>query len=257
MMRLASTPLISWAASLHRLAQTSCSGKLCADHRVLVQFNSTTAQVEPKQAAKVVEEPPREMWWKALYALGVRRGDVVQGIVLKTTDKGTVTVEVNKIWCKLPRLEISQETVSGPDAAIMFKTGDVVKALFAGRHLSTKSLEASPGDMLRDPQGVYAGAEEAAKAHRLGVKAERQKRVQRLTASGIKEGDVLQGTVEAPSRKGAVVSLGSGVSGNLRSETAEAVVEHAALKQGDVIKVRVTLCDVKAPKVLLSTNLAA
>jgi len=106
--------------------------------------------------------------------------------------------------------QISHERVE--DAATVFAVGDGIKVMVisvnkdTGRiRLSSKRLEQTPGDMLRDPQLVYEKANETAKAFR--NRALLKKVQDKVDITKHKHGDVLDGTVYSVQKYGALVKL--------------------------------------------------
>jgi small subunit ribosomal protein S1 len=115
-----------------------------------------------------------------------KRGDVVTGVVtgvvepnsagqvsLKNTNQvgATMRVDGTAVIGHLHITQISHERITSIDT--LLREGDSLKAMVLdvdGRRsrgrlsLSTKSLEPSPGDMLRDKQLVFDKAEETAEA---------------------------------------------------------------------------------------------
>eukprot|EP00199_Chlamydomonas_sp_CCMP681_P006992 CAMPEP_0119115878 /NCGR_PEP_ID=MMETSP1180-20130426/51981_1 /TAXON_ID=3052 ORGANISM="Chlamydomonas cf sp, Strain CCMP681" /NCGR_SAMPLE_ID=MMETSP1180 /ASSEMBLY_ACC=CAM_ASM_000741 /LENGTH=283 /DNA_ID=CAMNT_0007104981 /DNA_START=26 /DNA_END=877 /DNA_ORIENTATION=+ len=279
-MRLASTPLVSWAASLHRLAQTSCGGKLWADHRALSQLNSIKAEYAT-EALSPKQPSPRSL---ALQALDLKMGDIVQATVKEVYVSPRAIglhLDVRGVRANLTTSNISHAPLNLEDMNKIFKTGDTIKALVqrvalarSQLTLSTKRLESTPGDMLRDPQMVYAGAEEKGAAFRLqgaqeralrfpqmvyaGAEEkgaafrlqgaqERALRLQGFKASGIKAGDVLQGTVKCCFQKGVYVTVCPGVDGFLSHPSGS-----TQCKLGDTIQVKVESCDMVTANVRLT-----
>ncbi|KAG1657205.1 hypothetical protein FOA52_008238 [Chlamydomonas sp. UWO 241] len=120
----------------------------------------------------------------------------------------------NGIHGLLHQREISK-TKQTFDIDTILRKGDLVKALVLavdaerGRlSLSTKGLEANPGDMLRDKNLVFDKAEELVEARRRSATADLQ---------GFKVGDVVEGTVRTVRpQMGVVLDIGNGAVGWLR-----------------------------------------
>ncbi|PNH04143.1 30S ribosomal protein S1, chloroplastic [Tetrabaena socialis] len=111
-----------------------------------------------------------------LIRVRTQAGAIVAGVVQSIKPYGAF-VEIGDVTGMLRVSQVSKERVTQLDAVL--KAGDAIKALVLstdperGRFtLSTKVLEATPGDMLRDPQLVYDKAEETAAAHLASENAE-------------------------------------------------------------------------------------
>ncbi|MFN3927436.1 MAG: S1 RNA-binding domain-containing protein [Pseudanabaenaceae cyanobacterium] len=101
-------------------------------------------------------------------------GEVVTGVVRGIKPYGAF-IDIGGVSGLLHISEISHEHIETPSS--VFNVNDELKVMIIdldaerGRiSLSTKQLEAEPGDMLRDPQKVYAGAEEIAAKYREQMK---------------------------------------------------------------------------------------
>ncbi|PNH11175.1 30S ribosomal protein S1, chloroplastic [Tetrabaena socialis] len=169
--------------------------------------------------------------------VGLTAGDVVSGVVRSVEASFGVHIDLDGGGPPgmLHISQVSQEHVARLDA--IFKEGDKVKALVRkldkGRNrveLSTKGLEATPGDMLRNPQLVYDKAEETA---------------ERLRSVLPKDGDLVAGVVLSLTNFGAFVDLGGAVGMLHKSRISQELVgsAKAALKVGDKIKVLVSCLD--------------
>ncbi len=97
-------------------------------------------------------------------------GEVVIGVVRGIKPYGAF-IDIGGVSGLLHISEISHDHIDTPHN--VFNVNDEVKVMIIdldaerGRiSLSTKQLEAEPGDMVRDPQVVYAGAEEMAAKYR-------------------------------------------------------------------------------------------
>jgi len=107
----------------------------------------------------------------------IKRGDVFPGKVISVKPYGAF-VEVNRMAGLLHISQISYDRVQnihetlveGMDLKVMVIDHDKANGRIA---LSTKTLEAEPGDMLRDPQRVYDLAEDTAAKYHARVEAER------------------------------------------------------------------------------------
>ncbi|NJL98897.1 MAG: 30S ribosomal protein S1 [Synechococcaceae cyanobacterium SM2_3_2] len=114
-------------------------------------------------------------------------GEVVIGAVRGIKPYGAF-IDIGGVSGLLHISEISHDHIDTPHS--VFNVNDEVKVMIIdldaerGRiSLSTKQLEAEPGDMTRDPQVVYAGAEEmAAKWREAKLAAEQAKQAE---ASGV------------------------------------------------------------------------
>ncbi len=105
-------------------------------------------------------------------------GEVVTGTVRGIKPYGAF-IDMNGVSGLLHVSQISHDHVS--DIPSIFKDGETVKAMIIhqdkekGRiSLSTKTLEPEPGDMLRDPQMVYAKAQETAALYHKRLEEERK-----------------------------------------------------------------------------------
>lgn len=120
----------------------------------------------------------------------LRPGDVVRGVVTSHRPYGAFVTFDGGLRGLLHRRNISVHNwklVRGPEGYVvdecfrhedetgdaLLAVGSAVTCLVTGHNadngrisLSTRALEARPGDMLRDPAGVFDGAEAAAAAHR-------------------------------------------------------------------------------------------
>lgn len=105
-------------------------------------------------------------------------GEVVSGVIRGIKPYGAF-IDMNGVSGLLHVSQISHDHVS--DIPAIFKDGETVKAMIINQDkekgrisLSTKTLEPEPGDMLRDPQMVYAQAEEMAARYHKRVEEERK-----------------------------------------------------------------------------------
>jgi small subunit ribosomal protein S1 len=105
-------------------------------------------------------------------------GEVVTGTVRGIKPYGAF-IDIGGVSGLLHISEISHEHIDTPHT--VFNVNDEVKVMIIdldaerGRiSLSTKQLEAEPGAMTRDPQAVYAGAEEMAAKYREQLLAEQR-----------------------------------------------------------------------------------
>lgn len=108
------------------------------------------------------------------------RGDLVQGIVKALKPYGAF-IEVGGMSGLLHISQISYDRID--DLEKVLQPGMVIKCMIIDHDkvngriaLSTKTLEAEPGDMLKDPASVFAKAEETAAAYHARMEAERQAR---------------------------------------------------------------------------------
>lgn len=110
---------------------------------------------------------------------GFKVGDVVQGVVQSVKPYGAF-VDLGGVTGLLHISQITHERIMSIDKII--NEGDKIKVLILSQDrergrvtLSTKKLEPTPGDMLRDPQMVFEKAEEMAQTFRTRVEqAQRQ-----------------------------------------------------------------------------------
>jgi len=127
-------------------------------------------------------------------------GEVVTGTVRGIKPYGAF-IDIGGVSGLLHISEISHEHIDTPHT--VFNVNDEVKVMIIdldaerGRiSLSTKQLEAEPGAMTRDPQAVYAGAEEMAAKYREQLLAEQ--RAKEAEALGIpivgEEGELVGAT---------------------------------------------------------------
>ncbi|KAJ1445712.1 hypothetical protein M885DRAFT_549071 [Pelagophyceae sp. CCMP2097] len=107
----------------------------------------------------------------------IKRGDVFPGKVISVKPYGAF-VEVNSMAGLLHISQISYDRVQ--DITATLSEGMLLKVMVIDHDkangriaLSTKTLEAEPGDMLRDPQRVYDMAEETAAKYHARIEAER------------------------------------------------------------------------------------
>ncbi|PNH11552.1 30S ribosomal protein S1, chloroplastic [Tetrabaena socialis] len=177
-------------------------------------------------------------------------GEVVKGVVLAVKEFGAF-VDVGWTEGLLGRRNISHKAVDR--VAAVLKAGDQVKAYVLrcdgpGRvELSTKMLEATPGDMLRDPQLVYDKAEETI--------ALRNSRIESFWSQTM-VGTVVAGVVQSVKPCGAVIDLG-GVTGLLRRRQISherVFVFEKIVQEGNTIKVMILSQNRKRGRVTLSTK---
>lgn len=108
------------------------------------------------------------------------RGDVIQGVVKALKPYGAF-VEVGGMSGLLHISQISYDRID--DLEKVLSPGDVVKCMIIDHDkvngriaLSTKTLEAEPGDMLKDKAKVFELAEETAAKYHERMEADRKKR---------------------------------------------------------------------------------
>jgi len=108
------------------------------------------------------------------------RGDLVEGVVKALKPYGAF-VEVGGMSALLHISQISYDRID--DLEKVVQPGTKVKCMIIDHDkvngriaLSTKTLEAEPGDMLRDPQKVFDNAEETAAKYHERQEAERKAR---------------------------------------------------------------------------------
>mmetsp|Transcript_30144 Transcript_30144/g.66828 ORF Transcript_30144/g.66828 Transcript_30144/m.66828 type:complete len:438 (-) Transcript_30144:933-2246(-) len=106
---------------------------------------------------------------------GYKVGDVVQGVVQSVKPYGAF-VDLGGVTGLLHVSQISHERITSVDKIL--REGDKLKVMILSQDkdrnrvtLSTKKLEPTPGDMLKDPQLVFEKAEEMAEAFRKRVEA--------------------------------------------------------------------------------------
>jgi small subunit ribosomal protein S1 len=110
------------------------------------------------------------------------RGDLVEGVIKAIKPYGAF-VEVGGMSGLLHISQISYDRID--DLEKVFQLGMPVKCMIIDHDkvngriaLSTKTLEAEPGDMLKDPAKVFAQAEATAAAYHARMQAERAAREQ-------------------------------------------------------------------------------
>jgi small subunit ribosomal protein S1 len=108
------------------------------------------------------------------------RGDVIEGIVKALKPYGAF-VEVGGMSGLLHISQISMDRIS--DLERVLQPGQKIKCMIIDHDkangriaLSTKTLEPEPGDMIKDPERVYAMADETAAVYLEKQEAERKKR---------------------------------------------------------------------------------
>lgn len=108
------------------------------------------------------------------------RGDVIEGVVKALKPYGAF-VEVGGMSGLLHISQISMDRIV--DLEKVLQPGQKVKCMIIDHDkqngriaLSTKTLEPEPGDMIKDPDRVYAMAEETARVYHERQEAERKKR---------------------------------------------------------------------------------
>ncbi|KAF5830247.1 plastid ribosomal protein S1 [Dunaliella salina] len=106
---------------------------------------------------------------------GYKVGDVVQGVVSSVKPYGAF-VDLGGVTGLLHVSQISHERITGVDKIL--QEGDKLKVMVLSQDrdrgrvtLSTKKLEPTPGDMLRDPQRVFENADYMAETFRKRVEA--------------------------------------------------------------------------------------
>ncbi|GFH12964.1 30S ribosomal protein S1, chloroplastic [Haematococcus lacustris] len=174
-------------------------------------------------------------------------GDVVEGVVQSVKPYGAF-VDLGGIVGLLHINQISQEHVKSVESIL--KEGDKLKVMILsydrdqGRvALSTKVLEPTPGDMLKDPQLV------GGKAKRVPAKWDGQ-------VMPYKIGDVVEGVVKLIKPYGAFVNLG-GFDGLLHiSQITRGRIFSVThiLKEGDKLKVMILSYDRDRGRITLSTK---
>merc|ERR1719460_1919811 len=125
----------------------------------------------------------------------IKRGDVYDGIITAVKPYGAF-VEIMGMSGLLHISQISYDRVENLEATLA--AGMAIKCMVidhdkaAGRiALSTKTLEPEPGDMLRDPERVFALADETAAKYHARVEAEKLAREQAAKEMVLGLGDSL------------------------------------------------------------------
>ncbi|KAL6757410.1 hypothetical protein V8C86DRAFT_2625499 [Haematococcus lacustris] len=151
--------------------------------------------------------------------------------------------------------QISQSRVK--DVHSILKEGDKLKVMVLsydrdrGRiTLSTKKLEATPGDMLRDPRLVFDKAEETAEAFKSRAEAFKS------LAAATQVGDIVEGVVQSVEPSEAYVDLGGIVGVLHRTQISHTPIEsvESILKEGDKLKVMIRSYNKNKCCVTLSTK---
>ena len=111
----------------------------------------------------------------ALLTLGIKQtklGNLIRGKVRVIKEYG-LFIDTNELTVLLHISQVSQVKVTSQDLEKIFQVDDEIKAIVIwmdkdkGRvAVSTKELEVEPGDMLKNPDLVYASAEIMAKRYR-------------------------------------------------------------------------------------------
>ena len=169
-----------------------------------------------------------------------RVGTVYEGVVVQVAPHAAFV----DIGGQRGRLHVAQVSHAHVESARdVFAVGDAVTAIVCRYdgvlHLSTKALERRPGDMLKDPAGVYARAEDTA------------------AWDSLRPGSVHEGLVEGLRPYGVVVDFGGLRLGVLRiSEISAAPVTDlgAVFAVGDRIKCAVLEADRAARRLDVSTR---
>ncbi|MFZ4557389.1 MAG: S1 RNA-binding domain-containing protein, partial [Pseudanabaena sp.] len=127
-------------------------------------------------------------------------GEVVIGVVRGIKPYGAF-IDIGGVSGLLHISEISHEHIETPHN--VFNVNDEVKVMIIdldaerGRiSLSTKQLESEPGDMVKDPQLVYAKAEEMAAKYREQLNA--PPAVMEIPVAPVEEGSVEEEEYEVP-----------------------------------------------------------
>ncbi|PNG99694.1 30S ribosomal protein S1, chloroplastic [Tetrabaena socialis] len=158
---------------------------------------------------------------------------------------------------EIPLNQVSRERIEAVDAHL--KVGDKVKALVINHHpnyrghakLSTKLLEPTPGDMLRNPQLVYEKAEETAELRSTSRNTGWEEWVSSRNPS---VGDDIEGVVTTVTRFGAFINLGNFDGMLPRQEVSHTRGALEQLKVGDKLKLRIMSMDPKRGRVALSAK---
>ncbi|KAG2490186.1 hypothetical protein HYH03_011314 [Edaphochlamys debaryana] len=193
-------------------------------------------------------------------------GTLVEGTVLATTPAGIiVSLGAGAAAGLITNKHISAHQVES--AVGLLTPGTQVRAIVLPRtkgndcsiFLSTKALEPSPGDMLREPQLVYDMAEEMAAVYRALRNEEMEKRRLNHTfirKSGVQGRKLHKGVVVEVKPHVVMVELAeSGATALLRKEMISAECVEAAgdvLKVGD--KVRACLMYIYGRRIFITTR---
>ncbi|KAL6757415.1 hypothetical protein V8C86DRAFT_3026176 [Haematococcus lacustris] len=193
-------------------------------------------------------------------------GDVVEGAVRSIKPYGAF-VDLGGFVGLLHLTQVSHTRVKSVESIL--KEGNKLKVMIfsydpeKGRvALSTKQLEPSPGDMLRDPQLVFDKAEETAEAFKSQVSeaAAQAGKVKPVKWDGrvlpFKVYDVVEGVVQSVQPYGAFVDLGGFVGLLHITQISHNRVEdvQSILKEGDKLKVMVLSHESDRGRVNLSTR---
>jgi small subunit ribosomal protein S1 len=128
------------------------------------------------------------------------RGDLVQGVVKALKPYGAF-IEVGGMSGLLHISQISYDRID--DLEKVLQPGMKIKCMIIDHDkvngriaLSTKTLEAEPGDMLRDAAGVFEKAEETARAYHARMETERAAREEAARDIVLGLGDSLEESVD-------------------------------------------------------------
>jgi small subunit ribosomal protein S1 len=137
-----------------------------------LEVNNVTNKLVVSHRKAVVEQQMADL----------SRGDLVEGVIKAIKPYGAF-VEVGGMSGLLHISQISYDRID--DLEKVFQLGMPVKCMIIDHDkvngriaLSTKTLEAEPGDMLKDPAKVFAAAEATAAAYHARMQAERAAREQ-------------------------------------------------------------------------------
>eukprot|EP00798_Chlamydomonas_sp_ICE-L_P014591 gene14591-biopygen23631 len=163
---------------------------------------------------------------------------------------------------------ISSGRVKEEDIENLFSVGADIKVMVLEMDddrqrisLSTKDLEVNPGDMVKNPQVVYATAEEVAAAYRAKVEASKQQKEKASeVVANLKVNELRSGVVQSVAKYGVFVDIGAGSVGLLHasqisSESVSEVDMKKMFSVGDEIKVVVCKIDDILQRFNLSTKL--
>eukprot|EP00775_Hariotina_reticulata_P002313 gene2313-2621_t len=191
-----------------------------------------------------------------------RKGDLVTGVVQSIKEYGAF-LDIGGGTGLLHISQITHERLTSVEQVL--QVGDELKVLILSVNkderrisLSTKKLEANPGDMLRDRQLVFAGAEAMAQAFRERVtSAEEQERLEySQVLDNLCVGDLVTGVVQIVKGYGAFVDIG-GATGLLHISqiTSERLTSvQQVLQVGDKLKVMILGVNKKRKRITLSTR---